>query len=524
MRKLAVVGALLAAGVMAAMPASFAWVDEVDAAFLRFWNAGNPAEADAAAAVVLDSGVTFDEALSRLKQGRPYASGVPRGLVGRQRRSNGLVYWYNIEVPENYDPAKRYQVRVQLHGGVMRNSATPRGAGNIGSLSGAEQIYVIPFGWRLAPWWSSRQEENLAAILDSVKRTYNVDENRIALSGVSDGATAAYYFAMRQTTPFSSFLPLNGNVMVLANERLVTEELFPNNLLNKPFFAVNGGRDRLYPAAQVGPALEHLQKRGVEVTSLVQPDGEHNTAWWPVVKESFEEFVRRHPRNPHPDRLTWETERPDVHNRASWLIIDSILARDAQPPLPDVNEFARGLVMTFGVIGSGTRVSVIQPRSNAQRLGLRPGDVIVAVNDRAVSRATELEDLLTGLRPGDRLLIVVARAAGRAELRGLFQPDPPSGPDAVPGIVMFPRTQPSGRVDLVRVDNTVTARTRGVASFTLLLSPDAFDLSRPVRVVVNGRVAFEGRVERSLATLMKWAARDNDRTMLFGAELQVKVN
>jgi hypothetical protein len=42
-----------------------------------------------------------------------------------------------------------------------------------------------------------------------------------------------------------------------------------------------------------------------------------------------------------------------------------------------------------------------------------------------------------------------------------------------------------------------------------------------VKVVVSGRVAFDGRVEKSLEMLRKWAARDNDRTMLFGAELKI---
>lgn len=60
-----------------------------------------------------------------------------------------------------------------------------------------------------------------------------------------------------------------------------------------------------------------------------------------------------------------------------------------------------------------------------------------------------------------------------------------------------------------------------VPRFTLLISPDAFDLGRPVRVVTNGEVSFEGRVEPSVATLRKWAARDHDRTMLFAAEITV---
>jgi hypothetical protein len=60
-----------------------------------------------------------------------------------------------------------------------------------------------------------------------------------------------------------------------------------------------------------------------------------------------------------------------------------------------------------------------------------------------------------------------------------------------------------------------------VEAFTLLLSPDVFDFSKPVKVVADGKTVFDGRVTRSVPTLMKWAARDNDRTLLFGAEVTV---
>ena len=63
----------------------------------------------------------------------------------------------------------------------------------------------------------------------------------------------------------------------------------------------------------------------------------------------------------------------------------------------------------------------------------------------------------------------------------------------------------------------------GVASFTLLLSPDVVDFGKPVRVTVNGKAAYTGAVTRNVATLVKWAARDMDRTMLYGAELHVTV-
>jgi hypothetical protein len=88
---------------------------------------------------------------------------------------------------------------------------------------------------------------------------------------------------------------------------------------------------------------------------------------------------------------------------------------------------------------------------------------------------------------------------------------------------IFPQSALSGRVDLERRGNVVEASTEGVRAFTLLLSPSQFDFSQPVTVVVNGRTAFQGRVAPTVKTLLEWAARDNDRTALYGAALQIEV-
>jgi hypothetical protein len=62
-----------------------------------------------------------------------------------------------------------------------------------------------------------------------------------------------------------------------------------------------------------------------------------------------------------------------------------------------------------------------------------------------------------------------------------------------------------------------------VARFTLLLSPDVVDLAKPVVVRVNGEVVFNGPVRDDLQTLLRWFARDNDRAMLYTAELAIEV-
>jgi hypothetical protein len=103
---------------------------------------------------------------------------------------------------------------------------------------------------------------------------------------------------------------------------------------------------------------------------------------------------------------------------------------------------------------------------------------------------------------------MVARNNLPVELSGSYEPQMQVGPPRA----LFARTGPTGRVDLTRAGNTVTAATRGVSAFTLLLSPDQFDFAKPVKVVANGRTVFDGKVQKELRTLLKYAAVDNDRT------------
>jgi S1-C subfamily serine protease len=493
-----------------------------DAAFSDFFQARTPQEVASASDRIVASAAGFDAAFGRLRQGRFYSRDVRRGVVQGSYRSETGEYFYTLDVPQGYDSRRKYQVRVQLHGGVGRieASSAPRSGSN-GRLAGAEQIYVMPYAWREVPWWSGRQIQNLRAILDVVKRTYNVDENRVALSGVSDGGTGAYYAAMRDTTPFASVLPLNGFIAVLENETADADgDLFPHNLVNKPLFIVNGGRDPMYPTSVVDPYVEHLKRHGLDVDYRPQPAAAHDTSWWPEIKDSFERFVADHPRLPLPDTLTWESGPPNIPSRAHWMVIDRLAAaRPDEPSLPDANRMSTPPVLDFGIRASGTRINRVVNGSNAEQIGLRSGDVVLTINGQPASPGTDVTDLLRGFPPGRPLLLSVSRGGESVRVTGRYAPTVlPGESDA-----MFPRQHESGRIDLHRTGNRVDAKSRGVAAFTLLLSPDQFELNRNVTVVVNGRTAFDGVVKKDIRTLLTWAARDNDRTMLFAAELPITV-
>src|SRR6185295_13967906 len=126
---------------------------------------------DAAARLVdtvARSRISFDEAHRRLQRGRVYGPGKTGVVRLRNRTSDGVEHQYVLNVPDTYDPARRYRVRFHLHGGVGgRTSNAPVGTGTIGALAGAEQIYVIPYAWNEAPWWSDDQVLNLVDIVDA---------------------------------------------------------------------------------------------------------------------------------------------------------------------------------------------------------------------------------------------------------------------------------------------------------------------------------------------------------------------
>lgn len=87
----------------------------------------------------------------------------------------------------------------------------------------------------------------------------------------------------------------------------------------------------------------------------------------------------------------------------------------------------------------------------------------------------------------------------------------------------FRRDSLSGIIEATASGNSILVLTKNISSYTLLLSPEQFDFSKPFKIVTNGVLSFEGMIEKDVATLLKWNKVDNDRTMLYAAEKEIKV-
>jgi dienelactone hydrolase len=408
----------------------------VDAAFKVFWDAQTPSAAEKTVRAIVESGVDFDSAWTRLKTGRTYAK-EKTGVIRQNGNVGGESFETIIEIPDEYTPEKKWPLRVQLHGGVGRPPQPGRQPQSM-RIPGEPQIYIEPQASDDNAWWHISQVDNILGLLDSVKRKYNVDETQTYITGISDGGTGTYFFALREPNPWAACLTLNGQPLVLANrDARIEGNLYVGNLANCPLYIENGDADPLYPADTVTPIVEAMKKAGVAPVYHIMRNDKHDVHWWPDERAFYEMFVHSHPRTPHPERLSWETDRTDRFNRVRWLVIDKLGTKKSDATLEDVNS----------TVFEGQKWPIFPRR----------------------------------------------------------------------------RQVPTGRVDIERQGNAFEAQTRGVSELTLLLSPDAIDFAKPVQVTVNGSQAFAGSVKKDLPTLLKWAARDNDRTALYGAELHIIV-
>jgi hypothetical protein len=87
----------------------------------------------------------------------------------------------------------------------------------------------------------------------------------------------------------------------------------------------------------------------------------------------------------------------------------------------------------------------------------------------------------------------------------------------------FHRDTLTGIIKVMRSDNTIEVQTKNVKTFRLLLSPAQFDFSKPVKIITDGIVSYDAMVSKDISTLFEWYIRDLDRTMLFGASLDISV-
>jgi acetyl esterase/lipase len=147
---------------------------------------------------------------AREKKGRT----EDRLLTLRSREHKGV---YTLYVPESYDPLRPTPLVIGLHGGGRGGKD---GKAVVGSGPGAMNFYergAARLGWIVAcptaieaPWSAKPNDGFLLAVLDEVCLLFNVDRNRVYLTGHSMGGYGAWHFGPLHAHLWAAISPMAG--------------------------------------------------------------------------------------------------------------------------------------------------------------------------------------------------------------------------------------------------------------------------------------------------------------------------
>jgi len=181
-------------------------------------------------------------------------------IAGNDQRTSiihdDLKRTFNIHVPSFYDNSKQYPLVLALHGkgsnGLGMILLSRRGFNTLADRDGF--IMVYPDGIELN-WNDGRMDEEsndrahreniddvgfISALIDYMIGDFNVDEKRVYVTGISNGAIMSYRLACELSPRITAIAPVDGSI-----SSLMFPECHPSRAVS--VLAINNLNDPLVP-------------------------------------------------------------------------------------------------------------------------------------------------------------------------------------------------------------------------------------------------------------------------------------
>jgi phospholipase/carboxylesterase len=177
---------------------------------------------------------------------------------------------FSLYVPEYYTPDHAWPLVMALHGG----SGNGRGFlwSWLKAARGFGAILVAPTA--TGPTWALMGDDtdtpNLSRILEQVRSRWNIDSQRLLLTGMSDGGTFCYVTGLERASPFTHLGPVAATFHPLMAEMADAERL-----RGLPVFLVHGRLDWMFPVQVARQTRDALSAAGADVTYRELDDLSH---------------------------------------------------------------------------------------------------------------------------------------------------------------------------------------------------------------------------------------------------------
>ncbi len=455
-----------------------------------------------------------------LIQNHEYLEPSDKGILYLENMCiDGVLRPFNVYIPEHYNSTVRTPLIVYLHGGVGRENIIEEEekeefiAENPFTELAEKNGYIVlyPYGQITATWWDSVGYNNVLSQIKTLKQNFNIDDNRVYMTGFSDGGSGSFFFAMALATDFAGFIPLNGHPGVASiNGELHTYFV---NLSNSPLHVINTDLDPLYPAYDFKPAMDTAIIAGADLMYRIYTGICHDFTYAEDEMPRIENFMENHIRNPRPVKIVLESSDREF-GRYMWLEIDSIDNTGHAQWYQDYNVDLVNRRLLFGFFhdqefeGPGVRVAdTVGEGTLCSVLGILPGDIFIECEGITIDDIEDLGEYKSTKERGDSTEIVILRDGEKITLLGKF-----SDPEIY---TLLRRDLPSGRIEAFFCANEFHVKTSQVPAFSIYLDPEMVQLNQNVKVFVNDKLLFDQIIEPNIGFILNNYLENRDRSLLY---------
>jgi predicted esterase len=243
------------------------------------------------------------------------------------RLNDTMTVPFLLYIPSDYHPSVQTPLHVFLHGAV-RHRPVFYTEGNIPQFEKStlqpavdRKVFLLyPMGKKDINWlFHPLAFEAIKKEIAYVKSLYNINDNKVTLSGHSNGGEGAFYFAINQPTTFSSFLAIS----YMPSAHITNSPL--RNLRNtRYFYGISGQRDFIFNFNKIDSIYQYAKKLGVNWRNF-SFDFDHDLpdAADPGLIKPIYDLLFSKTRNPFPPSIEWETD--NVNNgKCDWIAITGL--------------------------------------------------------------------------------------------------------------------------------------------------------------------------------------------------------
>jgi pimeloyl-ACP methyl ester carboxylesterase len=239
--------------------------------------------------------------------------------------SSDVEYTLGYTTPSAIRTDTTYPLIIYLHGGNGSPLSTKgeKAYDMLLPLADTFNLFLAsPSANRFSPWWSPSGIGRILQTLRFMTLHYPINPDKVFLAGVSDGATGCYAAANTIPSPFAGFIAVSGFGGMLP---AVGMTLIPSNIMQRPIYNVNAGKDRIYDIAQVNKFLDWLVDQGVPVERKEYPDELHGFDYRAKEFGTIARYIRTWSKPKDKPSVNWTTvaEFPNCADNLIGFIPDN---------------------------------------------------------------------------------------------------------------------------------------------------------------------------------------------------------